>query len=100
MERLFKRRSDQQWWHWRPDCEMWLAVPMWKERGKIIVYETLDAARPTTEGLCPGCKALDARIRTRSYPYFTPKVEVRPGFKPSALADPNQKYVVYNPWGV
>jgi hypothetical protein len=96
MERVFKRRSDQEWWHWRPECGMWLAVPMWKARGKTIVYMTLAELRPNTHRLCPGCTALDKRIRTRSWKYFTPVVPVRPG----TVTSSGSNVIPYNPWGV
>ena len=66
--RLFKRRSDQFWWHWRPDCLLWQSVPMWKLKGKIIIYTTV-TGRPSNFILCPGCHAIDNRVRTRDYGY-------------------------------
>ena len=92
LSRVFKRCQDDPkgWWHWRDDCNLWLAIPMWKRRGKVIVYLTLIGLRPTTYRLCPGCLALDARIRTKDFPFWGPPVTTVRQFPVST----------YNPWGI
>jgi hypothetical protein len=65
ISRIFRRCTDEPWWHWRTDCIMFKTAWSKKRRGKTFVYLTLDhGSRPTTHGLCPGCMSLDERIRT------------------------------------
>jgi hypothetical protein len=82
IERTFRRMTGdpKNWWHWRPECQIYKAAPMQKKRGQTFVYLVLtDGSRPTTFNLCPGCVALDERIRTKDHPYLTKKVvPVRP----------------------
>jgi hypothetical protein len=76
-ERIFRRcvEDNKNWWHWREDCNIWLAAAGQKKRGLTFVYEeSTDGSRPTTYSLCPGCAALDARIATKQHPYLTKRV--------------------------